>query len=465
MFILLCFFIIYSNILVSDAFQGLTLITSMNKNGNQDTVDYTHLINNEGQIINEWIHDTSPASIAYLTRDSILYVPCKVNDSNDGPYGGRFKKMNWRGEIIWDYTLPSSICVPHHDIEVLPNGNILAICEEFKTYEDVLTKGKINPSNMSLDMIVEIEPVSDHDANIVWEWHFWDRLIQDINPELENFMNISNNPHKMNINCEQGSNTSLIDWNHCNSISYNEELDQILISSRRSNEIYIIDHSILNEETHLDYGGLYGRGGDFLYRWGNTRNYINSHENISQNLFAPHSATWVKDDQSGDYNILIFNNNHIQGLNSAIVEISPSFSDIGYLFSEVGFFLPSHYDWVFIDDFFSPIQSGALRLPNGNTLVTVTTMEHIFEIDNNFNIVWEYDGILRNIARALKYPINYLEKDYLGDVNFDSTVNVLDVIIIVNFVLEGIYNNVADLNYDQNLNVLDIVILVEQILN
>ena len=69
----------------------------MNKNGNQDTADYTHLINNEGVIINEWIHDTSPASIAYLSKDSILYVPVTVNSYNDPPDGGRFKKMNWEG--------------------------------------------------------------------------------------------------------------------------------------------------------------------------------------------------------------------------------------------------------------------------------------------------------------------------------------------------------------------------------
>ncbi|GIR57077.1 MAG: hypothetical protein CM15mP64_4890 [Candidatus Neomarinimicrobiota bacterium] len=33
------------------------------------------------------------------------------------------------------------------------------------------------------------------------------------------------------------------DWKHLNSIDYNEDLDQIIISSRHHDEIYIIDHS------------------------------------------------------------------------------------------------------------------------------------------------------------------------------------------------------------------------------
>ena len=54
---------------------------------------------------------------------------------------------------------------------------------------------------MMLDMIVEIEPVGDSDANIVWKWHFWDRLIQNVNPFASNYADISENPQLLNINC------------------------------------------------------------------------------------------------------------------------------------------------------------------------------------------------------------------------------------------------------------------------
>ena len=52
-----------------------------------------------------------------------------------------------------------------------------------------------------------------------------------------------------------------------------------------------------------------------------------------------------------------------------------------------------------------------------------------------------------------------------GDVNLDNEVNVLDVILVVNLVLNGEFNNQADLNSDGLINVLDVVQLVNIILN
>ena len=56
-----------------------------------------------------------------------------------------------------------------------------------------------------------------------------------------------------------------------------------------------------------------------------------------------------------------------------------------------------------------------------------------------------------------------------GDVNFDSVLNVLDVVILVNFILEvdtPDFDQFAagDINSDGTLNVLDIVNLVNLIL-
>ena len=57
-----------------------------------------------------------------------------------------------------------------------------------------------------------------------------------------------------------------------------------------------------------------------------------------------------------------------------------------------------------------------------------------------------------------------------GDVNFDSILNVLDVVILVNFILDvdtpgSDQFTAADINADGILNVLDIVNLVNLILN
>jgi hypothetical protein len=47
-----------------------------------------------------------------------------------------------------------------------------------------------------------------------------------------------------------------------------------------------------------------------------------------------------------------------------------------------------------------------------------------------------------------------------GDSNGDGTLNVLDVVIMVNLVLSQGYNEVVDMNNDGTLNVLDVVLLV-----
>jgi len=51
-----------------------------------------------------------------------------------------------------------------------------------------------------------------------------------------------------------------------------------------------------------------------------------------------------------------------------------------------------------------------------------------------------------------------------GDINNDNSVNVLDIVIIVNHILEGEYNYAADINNDNSVDVLDIVIIVNYIL-
>ena len=51
-----------------------------------------------------------------------------------------------------------------------------------------------------------------------------------------------------------------------------------------------------------------------------------------------------------------------------------------------------------------------------------------------------------------------------GDLNDDESLNVLDVILLVNLVLSGQYNDIADFNSDQILNVLDVITLINIIL-
>ena len=44
------------------------------------------------------------------------------------------------------------------------------------------------------DKIVELQPIGLDSANIVWEWKFWDHLIQDVDSNLVNYGIISMHP-------------------------------------------------------------------------------------------------------------------------------------------------------------------------------------------------------------------------------------------------------------------------------
>ena len=95
--------IIILSIVYGEPFNGLTLISKESSSLNSPAM--TQLIDNNENVINEWIHDTDLSGIAYLSPDSILYVGCKIENPNGPNRNGRFKKMNWEGEIIWDYII------------------------------------------------------------------------------------------------------------------------------------------------------------------------------------------------------------------------------------------------------------------------------------------------------------------------------------------------------------------------
>ena len=69
-------------------------------------------------------------------------------------------------------------------------------------------------------------------------------------------------------------------------------------------------------------------------------------------------------------------------------------------------------------------------------------------------------------GRGLFYGEFDPENILLGDLNSDTDINVLDVIILVNMIIDGEdYINVADLNFDENIDILDVVLLVNIILD
>ena len=456
--------------------EGLIVYTPYNA---ADSTDIATYITDENlNIINSWEHEYAPASMAYLMKDSTIWYPSKVPYPimSSGGVGGRIQHLDWNNNILWDYRLSNDSLQHHHDIEILPNGNILLLAWERKSLEDALMMGRdvieTPLQQMWSEAIFEIEPIGTDSANIVWEWHLWDHLVQDIDPSLDNYGEIHEHPELLDINLGVvgfGPAVDNADWIHFNSIHYNHDLNQIILSSRMMSEIYIIDHSTTTEEAASHSGGNSGRGGDFLYRWGNPGNYMRG-TNHTQILNSQHSVDWIDSGYPGEGNILIFNNFHY-GQNSAVIEISPPIQPDGsYAIEEESPFGPYGWEWMYYNNnnLTALFQSGAFRLENGNTFITEAHEARMFEVTLDGEIVCNYTiGTLNEIInRAQKYPSNYLYPYILGDINSDEIVNILDIITIVNLIINNEpYNLVADSNSDYTIDILDIINFINIILD
>lgn len=388
----------------------------------------TYLVNRKGEVVHEWKGNYGVQGV-YLQDDGSLVQ--NVYDLDfpifaGGGESGRLQKINWDSKILWDFEYANEEYHHHHDFAVMPNGNVLAIAWESKSKEEVLAVGR-NPhqvpeSGLWPDKIVEIEPQGKMHGKVVWEWHVWDHLVQDFDSSKPNFGNPSDHPELLDINLgrplppqitqdsmdilhakgspwrNQTAYNRGSDIYHLNAISYNEALDQITFSSPNLSEIFIIDHSTTSAEAAGHSGGQSGKGGDFLYRWGNPQNYKQG-DSTDQKLFHQHDVRWIESDKPGAGELTIYNNDipgRKDSLNySAIYQIAPPMdSDGNYLLSDNKYFGPDEPSWVYTAkdtvSFFSSFISGAHRMKNGNTFINEGSKGRFFEVTPEGEIVWEY---------------------------------------------------------------------------
>lgn len=413
----------------AEAYNGYTLFTA-----NHSTE--TYLINNCGEIVNQWTSTNNPGVAVYLLENGNLLRTAKIDnaDITFGGVGGKLELFDWDDNLLWEYTYSSSTVSQHHDVFPLPNGNILMLAATTMTQAEAIQAGrdpsKLTEGKLYNEQIIELEPIGNNQANIVWEWNIKDHLIQDFDNTKNNFGIVANNPQLLDINYLNGK-LGEANWLHVNSIQYNATLDQIILSSRFMSEIYIIDHSTTTQESASNTGGNYGKGGDFLYRWGNPEAYDHG-DNSDRNLWGQHYPHWIEDGLTDAGKLLIYNNGAARGLNqdeffSSLDIIDPPESSPGfYTYDATNGYAPSAFEWSYTkpikEDFYSPILSSGQRLANGNTLICIGFFGRFFEIDTNNNIVWEYinpdtkDGIqtqgnlpsaLGPVFRALKFSPEY----------------------------------------------------------
>ena len=410
------------------SFNGYTLLSPA---GDRNS----YLVDNCGIKVHTWITPYQPGAYAYLQENGNLLrtgvSPNNLSSFQAGGRGGVIQILDWNSNVIWEYETSKDSSIQHHDCRMLSNGNILSL--QWQKYDSLtaIQNGR-NPSLLPdgeiwSDKIVEYQPIGSDSAVIVWEWDFWDHMIQDFDPSKLNYGVVADHPELLNINYVGFQPTGIDDWTHCNAISYNDSLDQIVISARHTNEIYIIDHSTTTAEAASHSGGSMGKGGDFLYRWGNPAAY-NRGTIAEQQLFTQHDSYWIPNNLNDGGKIMIYNNGPRPSGNFSSVDIiNPPKDGLGnYIINPGQPFGPLAPDWQYTapvkEDFYGQFISGAQRLPNGNTLICNGPEGNIFEIDNGNNIVWSY------INPVLTNGIILSQGDTLSPSNFPGLISKNNII-------------------------------------
>lgn len=393
----------------ADSYAGYTLFPSGSN---------AYLIDNCGKIVNNWSFSHNTALMCNLMPDGNIFWMGALQPNTFTAGGGNSGNLEIRdpnNNLVWSAVYNSANNYgTHHDIEVLPNGNILLVLWEEFSLTEAIQMGR-DPSTINNKLwttkIVEIEAVGTSQLNVVWEWRMKDHLIQDYNSNALNFGVVKDNPQLMNFNIGQfGS-----DWLHCNSVDYNSETDQILLSLKHVHEIIVIDHSTTTAEAATNIGGIYGKGGDILYRWGNPQNYDRGTAS-DKILNGQHDARFVRKGFVNEGAITVFNNKGISNNQSSVELFFPTVDSLGYYSAPTSAndpFLPSTSLATFSNgpngNFYSGIMCGAQGLPNGNILVTVSSTKDIFEIDfATGNVVWAYDLVA---SGSIFKSIRYLQSD------------------------------------------------------
>jgi hypothetical protein len=403
----------------TNAYNGYTLF------GSHGT---TYLIDMSGQVVHTWHLGTNPR---FLENGNIL------DASKDDPSGFQgFVEVDWDGKKVWEYTEKRENYAPHHDWVRIFNRKLNAwttmyIANKSISHEQAIAAGadprKGPYAGGQMDTVVEV----DMDGNVVWEWWFFDHVVQAVDPAKPNYVGegkkVSDYPNRINLNMP--GKPLKRDWLHCNSMDYNAELDQVVVNSVQG-ELYVIDHgnTFVPGDPKASIAKAASPAGDFLYRFGDPARYgqgepprvLENWDNATsghKQMGGTHNVQWIKPGLPGAGHLMVFNNGQYlcqRTPGSSIIEINPFLDasgrdtgtyvnppDAGYVREEYDHDthnstrqISKHVAWSYRSinnhGFFSQIGCSGQRLPNGNTLICSDTEGHFFEVTAQGKLVWEY---------------------------------------------------------------------------
>jgi hypothetical protein len=296
---------------------------------------YGYLISPTGTSVHTWKASGSAQSNAYLLPDGSALFPiqttCTVRGDGAFPHG-RLQKISWDGAITWDAVVCDATFTPGYDLDPMPNGNIII-------------GGATNTSGLK---VVEVQPSGSSGATVVWSYTLPDSL-------------------------SAGSSSGGMGFGpYINSLSYNPDLDYILINLNEAKKLVVINHK--------------GTGGIvYTYAIGTTG--------------RSHAAEWVHKNYIGTNMPVPGADTAAMRLNNLLVIHNPTEA------IEVNFKTNTKvktFTYAFANN-----EGSVQRLPNGNTLVQKGMQSNVIaELDDNGQTVRTVTAP-GGVARAYMYGPAY----------------------------------------------------------
>jgi len=333
----------------------------------------SYLIDKTGNRIKTWNFDSKLGNDLELLSDGSVLGIFKPDQTffNFGGFGGVLKKYNISGDLVWEYSINSENELMHHDFAILPNGNILALVWERILLQDALDNAIKRESDLFSEKIVEINPATNQ---IVWQWRSWEHKVQDQDINSPNYGNVLLEFNKIDFNYNPKEDGDIM---HANGIYYDYKNDLIYLSVNFYSEVWVIDHSVSNENTSTSLG-------DLKYRFGNPSAYKAEGNRL---FYNNHHPNLVELDPLTEGNFLIFMNGS-QDEQSIVYElkIPENFLD------NTDSLISPNVLWSYTGpDLFHGKISGAVRLSNGNTLICEGDFGY-WEVTKSGKLVWLFDG-------------------------------------------------------------------------
>ncbi|MEM9368620.1 MAG: aryl-sulfate sulfotransferase [Planctomycetota bacterium] len=347
------------------AYEGYFLYSESGVSSDVQINTGTFLLDTNGTQIHHWPTDRymPEGTGAYLLDSGMLLRQVAPGDwltMKNFTVGshGIVEMVDWEGNVVWEYSRRTfGEHVLHHDMEYLPNGNILVLSYEARSPAEVSALGGVSTEQIRwFEKILEIKPnLTDGSTSLVWEWDSTRYMTSEDGDRAAG---------KLAIGVKGAGERQL----HFNSIDYHPQRNWILVSSLIYGEVFIIDRAT----------------GKIIDRWGKGV------------LGGQHDARWLDENVPHRGDFLVHNNRdgRLKGVekagpfglgafHSAILEVK-----LGDQHRE------AEVVWEYkpdpIESWYGPFMSGANRLPNGNTLVINSFNRRVFEVDPNKMMVLDF---------------------------------------------------------------------------